>query len=108
MVVRNESLGSFTFNITAAAQGYFNVSIPKDRLDYPFNLSVNGLPIPSSDYQFSYTKDASILYYEYPAGRYYVEIVGYKLGNICGDLNGDGIVNMRDIAICIANFNKRG
>lgn len=106
VVVRNESLGYFTFNITAATQGYFNVTIPRNRLDYPFELYINGSLIQSSDYQLNYTRDASTLYFQYSTGRYFVKIVGYKLGNICGDLDNNGVVNMRDIAVAILNFNK--
>jgi hypothetical protein len=105
-VVRNDGLGFFTFNVTAGSSGYFNVTIPRDRLDYPFELYVNGFLVQSTYYQFNYSRDSSWLYFQYGEGWYSVKIVGYKVGNICGDLNNDGTVNMRDIQIAILNFNK--
>ena len=104
--IRTEGIGFFTFNVTAGSQGNFNVTIPRDRLDYPFELYINGSLIQSSDYQLNYTNNSASLYFQYPEGRHFVKIVGYKVGNICGDLNNDGTVNMRDIQICILNFNK--
>jgi len=101
--------GFIAFNLTAGSAGYCNVSIPRDKLDDPFRLEMNGTTTP-----FILTRNSnySFIYFEYGANKYNVKITadGWKAG-ICGDITGqygipDGKVDMRDIAKACANFLK--
>lgn len=90
-----------SFNLTAATDGYCNITIPRAWLDGPFNLTLNNVPkeftSPPANVNETY------LSFNYPAGQFHVEISGTKTGAIPGDVSGstpgvpDGIVNMKDV-----------
>jgi hypothetical protein len=96
--------GYVTLSLTAGSAGYCNVTIPRDKLDDPFRLELNGTATP---FILNSNSTHSFIYFEYVADKYAVKITadGWK-ASICGDLNHDGIVNMRDIAQACANFMK--
>jgi len=99
--------GSLFFNVTAGSSGYFNVTFPRDRLDQPFELYINSSLVDSADYEVDFTRDFVSLCYNFSEGRHRVNIICCRLGTVCGDLNGDGTVNMRDIGIVCNNFGAR-
>lgn len=101
---RTEDTGSITFNITAASPGYCNVTIPRNRIDGPFDLLIDGNSTP---HYFIADANYSYFSFSYTEGYHMIKIVGHRLGYMFGDLNGDGVINMKDIAIEVAKFNEK-
>jgi len=98
-----ERIGLITFNITAGSSGYCNVTIPRDRLDYPFVLLVDNVP---HGYQSDLNATHVWLYFTYDSGIHNIKIISYKMGWIFGDINGDGKVDMKDIGYVSKNYGK--
>lgn len=113
----NSTLGNpplgFSFNRTTvqislkATTGYpafLNVTIPRNWLDAPFNVTLNGEP-----QQFSMEANAthSWISLTYPEGRHSIQVKGTEVGSIQGDLNNDGKVNILDAIIIANNFGSR-
>jgi parallel beta-helix repeat protein len=92
-------------NITSGAGGFCNVTILRLRLDGPFRLFIDGEE--RFDYDLDQNETHSALYFNVTQGIHNVEIVGKEFGLIFGDLNGDGRVDGKDIAIIAKNYGKR-
>ncbi len=98
-----ERTGLITFNITAGSSGYCNVTIPRDRLDYPFVLLVDNV---QHGYQYDLNATHVWLYFTYDSGIHNIKIISYRIGWIFGDINGDGKIDMKDIGYVSKNYGK--
>ena len=98
----NLSLKQITFNITAGSEGFCNITIPRVRLDGPFNVTVDG--DQTTLIETPPTEELTSLYFNYTLGIHQIKIVGTERGYIVGDVNGDGIVEMMDFYWLSQNF----
>lgn len=101
-----EGYGLITFNVTASAAGFCNVTVPRVRLDIPIEVKINGTIVNEDDYDLTYVNTTWSLCFNYTQGKCMIEIKGYKLGFAIGDLDGDGVVNMGDINKALENFGR--
>lgn len=101
--------GFVTFNITAGSPGYCNVTIPRDRLDYPFSLTIDGA---NRGYTWDSNATHCWLYFTYTGGgTHNIKIESYRICRLFGDLTGpdgipDGVINMRDIGLLCQYYLK--
>jgi len=100
-----DQLGLVTLNVTASSPGFCNVTIPRIIVDMPFELFVNNEKITDPDFTYNVTHCS--IYFTYSQGIHQVKIIGYRVGSVYGDVNHDGVVNMRDIAIVCSNFQEK-
>ena len=87
------SKGNISLRATSGYNGFLNITIPRNWLDEQFVVLVNGTevdPIITTNSSFS------SVYITFEQGSHVIEILG-KAGNIIGDLNGDGIVDIYDV-----------
>ena len=108
------TLGSFNFNwtlkqitlkATSGYSGFLNITIPRDWIDGPFTVWIDEGQIESPNIQANATH--SSIYITYNNGTHNVKIEGAKRGNIKGDLNGDGVVNILDAITLSANYGSK-
>lgn len=92
----NKALKQISFKVTCGYNGFVNITIPRNWLDGPFNVSIDGLP---ADLGINVDETFTSLYITYDKGTHTIQIHGTKLGNIMGDLSGDGIVDIYDLII---------
>jgi hypothetical protein len=85
-----------SFNITAGASGFCNVTILRALLDGPFSLMVNNA-LPQSYSIRTLNENYTSVYFTYIAGKYQVRIVGTRAGTVLGDINGDGKIDLKDV-----------
>jgi len=90
-----------SFIINANDSGFCNITIPRNRLDGPFDVMINDTAV---SYNTTQSPPQSCLYFTYTVGIHYVKVIGTKRGYIIGDLNGDGKVNILDVAIAARNY----
>lgn len=99
----DEKIGLITFNVTSNGSGFCNITIPRDRLDSPFELFINGT---KTDFESTYNTTHYSLYFNYSLGKHKVKIVAYKMARAYGDVDGDGWVDMTDIGIACLNYGE--
>lgn len=100
---------TITLNATCGYSGFLEVIIPRNWIDGPFNVTVDGVQLDPSQYQSSVNATfSSITLLFNNSGMYAVKISGLELGSIAGDLNGDGVVDIYDAIILAANFGATG
>ena len=99
----NFSKGIITFNATAGYDGFLNITIPRIWLDGPFTVKINYTDVRNfADIFVDITLNISHTFINITferGGRYMIEIIGEKAGNIIGDLNGDGKVGLADLVM---------
>jgi hypothetical protein len=100
----NKTAQRLSFTIRADGPGVCNITVPRCRLDSPFNVTANGTMII---YEIEQNETDSTISFSYVAGIYHVEITAAERGHIIGDINGDGQVNIVDISIAARNFGKK-
>ena len=109
----NSTLASFDFNkdlkqvsfiVTCGYNGFLNITIPREWLDGPFNVSIDEI---STDFVLYQNSTCSSLYITYEKGTHNLKITATKLGNILADLNGDGVVNIYDIVLACINYGSK-
>lgn len=96
--------GPLSFVIYAGGSGTCNVTIPRNRLDGPFNLTIDET---QTIFTLQQNENVSTLSFAYTPGTHFVKITATERGYIVGDINGDGIVNMKDIGIAAKNFGHK-
>jgi len=97
----HKDLKQISFNITSGANGFCNITIPRDWLDGPFELYVYDTP---TAFDLKQNATHSILYFTYGPCTKHIKITGTKLTHILGDINNDGIVDIVDIVMVALNF----
>ncbi|MDH5448289.1 MAG: right-handed parallel beta-helix repeat-containing protein [Candidatus Bathyarchaeota archaeon] len=101
----NRTLKQISLKATAGYSGILNITIPRDWLDGPFKVLVNGseveiLPPEAND---TYT----FINITYVRGRYTLDIVGKELGGFPGDYDGDGQVTIYDVVKVTGNYGAK-
>jgi hypothetical protein len=100
----NKIAKSLGFTIRADGPGVCNITIPRRRLDNPFNVTVDGT---LTIYDVEQNETDSTISFSYVLGTHHVEITATERGHIIGDTNGDGQVNIVDITIAAINFGRK-
>ena len=99
--VFNKDEKQLGFTIVADDSGSCNITIPRPRLDSPFNVTINEAP---TIFSMEQNENDTTVSFTYSLGAQYVNITGMERGYIVGDLNHDGIVNIIDITQVAMNF----
>lgn len=95
------------FNITSGTAESINITIPRDWLDGPFEIELNGTKLESSGFSVNQDNVFSYIFLRYDPGTYMVKIIGTKvLGYLSGDINGDGTVDIYDAIILSGHFGQ--
>lgn len=99
------NLKQITLNATSGYTGFLNITIPRRWLDGPFYVFVDEVKVDT----YAYTANAnySSLYFAYGKGSHSITILGAELGNLLGDLNGDGEVNLYDAVAMLTNYGRK-
>lgn len=95
------SLGQISFKVTNGT--FCKITVPKELLDGAFIVQVDGLTIPSIS---NWDKNQHFIDFALTNSNHTVDVKGQIVTPIVGDLNGDGIVNITDIAMAAANYGK--
>jgi hypothetical protein len=93
-----------SFVIVADNSGFCNVTISRNRVDSSFNITADESP---TIYSMTQNATNSILSFAYSAGSHSIRITGTERGYIIGDVNGDGKVDIIDIAIVARNYGHK-
>jgi len=103
----NRDLRIIGFNMTSGTAESINITIPRDWLDGPFEIKLNGTKLESSSFSVNQDNVSTYVFLQYTPGTYMVKIIGARvLGYRSGDINGDGIVDIYDAIILAGHFNK--
>lgn len=94
------SKGNISLRATSGYSGFLNITIPRNWLDGQFVVMVNGTEV---DFIITANSTFSSVYVAFEQGSHIIEILG-KAGNIVGDLNGDGKVNIYDVVKVTATY----
>jgi parallel beta-helix repeat protein len=101
----NRGLQRIGFNITSGTVESINITIPRDWLDSPFEIQLNGTKLEPSSFSVTQDNMSSYIFLDYNPGTYMVDIIGARvLGYKCGDINNDGVVNILDAIILSNHF----
>jgi parallel beta-helix repeat protein len=96
-----------SFKLTSGTNELINITIPRDWLEGPFNVRLNGTTLEPEYFRVSEDTNNSYVFFNFTAGRYSVEIIGTRtLGFRSGDLNNDGIIDIFDIVIVALSFGE--
>jgi parallel beta-helix repeat protein len=97
----NFSKGEISLRATCGFDGFVNITIPRIWLDGNFTVMVDEQEV---DYIPTANSAYSSIYINYTAGSHLIKIIGAEAGNIIGDLNGDGKVDILDVVIVTSNY----
>jgi len=106
-------VSSFSFNkeqkqisltVLSVSTGPCNVTIPRGRLDGPFNVTIDGIPV---NYTLTQNENNCFISFTCESGLHNVIINGSRRGFIIADINCDAKVDIRDIAIAAKNFGNK-
>jgi nitrous oxidase accessory protein NosD len=97
----NRNLKKLSLRATSGYSGFLNITIPRDWLDSPFEVRVDG---EQTGYNYAVNSIYSCLYITYNSGGHTIEIVGTELGTILGDIDGDGDVDIFDVVKMASNY----
>ncbi len=92
------------FNINADSAGTCNITMPRIRIDDPFQAIIDEVHVA---YTLEENPDNCTLSFTYVLGNHSVEIIGTEQGYMIGDINGDGRVDMKDIGTTAKNFGHK-
>jgi hypothetical protein len=96
---------TITLNVTCGYSGFLNITIQRNWIDGPFNVTVDVVPWNLSDYSLTVNKGFTSIYMAFnSSGTHTVKIIGSELGSITGNLNDDGIVDILDAIILSGTF----
>lgn len=96
------SKGEVSFNVTSGTPESINITICRDLLDGPFNLTLNNAPF--YNYVFRANANYSSFYFIFIPGVYHVKIAGKEVGTIPGDVNRDKKVNVLDLIYLVSRL----
>lgn len=99
------SEGMITLIATSGYDGFLDIAIPRDWLDGNYTVLLNGTETDNCSFTMNSTHTSFHITYE--PGRHTIQIVGEAAGNIVGDLNGDGIVDIFDVVIITSNYDTK-
>jgi parallel beta-helix repeat protein len=108
----NSTLASFEFNrelkqislkATSGFSGVLNITIPRDWLDGPFNVSVDG---ESSGFSMVVNENHTSIYITYASGCHTIAVIGTELRGFPGDVDGNGIVDIYDVVKVTAHYGE--
>jgi hypothetical protein len=95
-------LGQISFNFTSATPGFCNITVPKLLMDGAFKVLINDTLVAST---LTWNQTHTFIYFTHDQGTYNVAIVGEIVTRIrsvdlltVADVNGDGEINIMDIA----------
>ncbi len=96
-----------SFKLTSGINELINITIPRDWLEGPFNVKLNGTTLEPEFFGVSEDTNNSYVFFNFTADRYSVEIIGTRaLGFRSGDLNNDGIIDIFDIVVVALSFGE--
>jgi parallel beta-helix repeat protein len=102
-----QGVGNVTFKVTSNSNGFCNITIPRYALDGPFEIFADGEKLTENvNYTIACNATYSCVSFVYSQGNHTVQTIGAKLCMMCGDLDGNGKVDMGDIVIALDNFGK--
>ncbi len=96
------SKGEVSFNVTSGTPESINITICRDLLDGPFNITLNNAPF--YNYVFRANANYSSFYFIFVPGVYHVKITGKEVGTIPGDVNRDKKVNVLDLIYLVSRL----
>jgi parallel beta-helix repeat protein len=100
----NGGLRRIGFNITSGTAESINITIPRNWIDGPFEIQLNGTKLEPSSFSANQDDSNSYIFLDYNPGTYMVGIIGARVyGYLSGDINNDGVVNILD-AIILSNY----
>lgn len=93
--------GQISLRATCGYNGFLNITIPRNWLDGNFTVLIDE---KEANYILTANLSHSSIYITFEQGSHVIKIIGAEAGNIIGDLNGDGKVDISDVVIVTANY----
>jgi len=75
----NRELKRISFNTTSGTAESINLTIPRDWLEGPFEVKLNGMQIEPPNLRVSQDTDNSYIFFDYAPNTYMVEIIGQNV-----------------------------
>jgi hypothetical protein len=104
----NRSLGQLSFSFASATPGFCNVSVPKLLMDGAFKVLVNDTQVSC---MLTWNRTHTFIYFTHEQGACNVAVIGEMTTRIrssdllaVADVNGDGQVNILDVASVATRF----
>jgi len=98
----SRELHQISLKATSGYSGFLNITIPRRWLDGPFEVEIDGEQIDNVDTIAN--ANHSSLYITFSECNHTITITGTQLGNILGDLDGDGDVDLYDAVALLKNY----